>query len=62
MKKGVKQHLYQIADIAEEIVIASAIPKEEIPPHYTDYSILPGHLLRYLIEALRHLEQEENNN
>ncbi|MFM6137491.1 MAG: hypothetical protein ACKO2Z_33930 [Sphaerospermopsis kisseleviana] len=59
MKNTVKNILYQIADIADEIVMSSVALEEALPPH-NEY-IVHGDLIRNLADALYRLEQEENN-
>ena len=58
MKTTVQNILYQIADIADEIVRSSVSVEESLPPH-NEY-IVPGDLIRNLAEALQFLEQAEN--
>lgn len=58
MNTTVQNILYQIADIADEIVRSSMSVEESLPPH-TEY-IVHGDLIRNLADALYRLEQEEN--
>lgn len=58
MKTTVQNILYQIADIADEIVKSSVSVEESLPPH-NEY-IVHGDLIRNLADALYRLEQVEN--
>lgn len=58
MKETVKNILYRVADISYEIVENAEPLEESLPPH-NEY-VVNGDLIRKLAEALKNLEQEEN--